>query len=292
MDSQFALVTGGSSGIGLATARGLAKAGYGVFVVARDSERGEAARDEVAQVSTGPEPGLLLADLSSQAQVRDLADEVRTRLPKLDVLLNVAGASFQRREFTVDGIEKTFATNHLAPFLLTNLLLDKMREAPAGRIVTVTSETHSAKIDFDNLQGEKHYNFWDAYNHSKLENLLFTYELARRLMGSGVTTNAVSPGPARTHFGDNMGGLPGLLIRTLKATPLPAPPEKAARGPIYVASSPDVDGVSGRFFMRTKETKSKPITYDQNAARRLWEVSEQLTVASRGGAQTLVELAR
>jgi NAD(P)-dependent dehydrogenase (short-subunit alcohol dehydrogenase family) len=246
-------------------------------VVARDPERGEAAREEAARVSTGPEPSLLLADLSSQTQVRTLASEVQARLPKLDVLLNVAGAAFQHRELTVDGIEKTFATNHLAPFLLTNLLLDKLREAPAGRVVTVTSETHSAKIDFDNLEGEKHYNFWDAYNHSKLENLLFTYELARRLAGSGVTANAVSPGPARTHFGDNMGGLPGLFIRTLKATPLPAPPEKAARGLIYVASSSDLDGVSGCFFMRVKERKSKPITYNQGAARRLWEMSEQLT---------------
>jgi retinol dehydrogenase 14 len=280
METRYALITGASSGIGLATARGLAKASYSVTVVARDPARGNAAREEVAQVATGPEPSLLLADLSSQARVRALAHEVGARFPKLDVLINNAGASFQRRELTVDGIEKTFATNHLAPFVLTSLLLDQIHEAPAGRVVTTTSETHSGKLDFDNLQGEKHYNFWGAYNHSKLANLLFTYELDRRLAGTGVTANAVSPGPARTHFGDSMGGLPGLFIRALKATPIPASPEKAARGHIYVASSPELDGVSGRFFMRTKEKRSKPITYDRDVAARLWDVSEELTARS------------
>ena len=279
MDAQLALVTGANSGVGLATTRALANAGYGVTMVSRNPERGEAAREEVARLATGPEPTLLLADLSSQTAVRTLAAQVGAQLPRLDVLINNAGASFERRELTVDGIERTFATNHLAPFLFTNLLLDLVHEAPAGRVVMVGSETHSAKLDFDNLQGEKRYNFLDAYNRSKLANLLFTYELAFRLKGAAITANCVSPGPARTRFGDNMGGLPGLLSRAMKATPIFASPGKAARGPVYVASSPELASVSGRFFVRTKEKRSKPISYDLDVAMRLWTVSEELTAS-------------
>src|SRR5579859_1049749 len=216
MDGKVVLITGANSGVGFATARQLAELGAVVIMVCRDPGRGSAARNAVAQVATGPEPTLLLADLSSQAAVYALSDEVHARFARIDVLLNNAGAIFARRELTADGIEKTFAVNHLAPFLLTNLLLDLVRASPAGRIVTVASESHSGRLDFDNLQGERRYSFLAAYNRSKLGNILFTYELARRLAGTGVTANCLSPGPTMTRFGDEMRGLPALFPLLMK----------------------------------------------------------------------------
>ena len=277
MEGAAVLLTGASSGIGLATARGLAELGAAIIMVCRDPDRGRAARDAVATVATGPAPTLLVADLSSQGAIHALADEVRARFARIDVLLNNAGAMFARRELTTDGIEKTFGVNHLAPFLLTRLLLDRVHAAPAGRIVTVASESHSGRLDFANLQGEQRYNFFEAYNRSKLANILFTYELARRLDGTGVTANCLSPGPTRTHFGDNMSGLPGLFPRLMKRIPfLFVSPEQGARTSIYVASAPDLAGISGHYFLRCRERRTKPITYNADVAARLWSVSEQL----------------
>ncbi|MBV8528432.1 MAG: SDR family NAD(P)-dependent oxidoreductase, partial [Candidatus Dormibacteraeota bacterium] len=271
------VITGASSGIGLVTARELSAAGYEVVMISRESEHATAARAIVAEAAAGPAPVQYLTDLASQAQVRAVAAKIRSRYDRVDVLINNAGTSLSERELTEDGIERTLAVNHLAPFLLTRLLLDLVVRAPAGRIVMVSSETHSGKLDFDKLQGEKRYNFFAAYTRSKLENILFAYELARRLEGTRVTVNALSPGPARSRFGDNMTGFPLLFSKAMKRTPLFKSPEKAARTSIYLATSPDVEGVTGKFFMHCKERRSKRITHDLEVAARLWTVSEQLT---------------
>jgi retinol dehydrogenase 12 len=277
MKEKIVLITGANSGIGFATARRLAESGAFVVMVCRDPARGEAARNDVAKVATGPNPKLLLADLSSQAEIRTLAQTVHALFPRIDVLINNAGAIFARRELTVDGIERTFAINHLAPFLLTNLLLDLIHAAPAGRIVTVGSETYSPSLDFDNLQSEKGHNFMAAYLRSKLENILFTFELARRLDGSRATANCLSPGPTRTRFGDDMEGLPALFPLLMKRIPfLFVSPDQGARTSIYAASSPEVEGMSGRFFLKCREIGTKPVTHNPAVAARLWSVSEAL----------------
>jgi NAD(P)-dependent dehydrogenase (short-subunit alcohol dehydrogenase family) len=196
------------------------------------------------------------------------------------VLVNNAGAVFARRELTAEGIEKTFAVNHLAPFLLTNLLLDRVRAAPAGRIVMVTSGTYSSALDFDNLQSEKGHQFLGAYFRSKLENILFTFELSRRLAGTPVTANCLFPGPTRTRFGNNLDGLAALFGLFMQNFPFLASPEKGARTAIYLASSPEVAGVTGRFYVRCREVRTKPVTHDVGIARRLWSVSEALSQPS------------
>jgi NAD(P)-dependent dehydrogenase (short-subunit alcohol dehydrogenase family) len=276
MKDKTVVITGASSGIGLATARELARQGALVAMVCRDAERAESARKEVAAVATGRAPTVFLVDLSSQHEIRRLAAEIKKNHARIDVLINNAGALFARRELTVDGIEKTFAVNHLAPFLFTNLILDNVRAAAAGRIITVGSESYSSALDFDNLQSEKKHHFLFAYFRSKLENILFTFELSRRLAGTGITVNCLSPGPTRTRIGSNMEGLPALFPILIKSFPFFASPEKGARTSVYLASSPDVAGVTGRFFIRDREVRTKPVTHDPDVARRLWSVSEAL----------------
>jgi NAD(P)-dependent dehydrogenase (short-subunit alcohol dehydrogenase family) len=277
MNDKIALITGASSGIGFETAREMARRGVHVVMVCRDPERAQVAWESIAEISRGPKPTLLLADLSSQDEIRALADEVRGRFSHLDVLVNNAGGVFERRELTVDGIEKTFATNHLAPFLLTNLLLDRITAAPGGRIVTVASEVYPSALDFANLQGERSYNFLSAYMRSKLENILFTYELARRLEGTAAAANCLSPGPTLTRFGDNLRGLPGLFPKLMKRLPFFVSAELGARTSIYLACSLEVAGLSGRFFFHERERRTKPVTYSADVARRLWSISEHLT---------------
>jgi NAD(P)-dependent dehydrogenase (short-subunit alcohol dehydrogenase family) len=177
--------------------------------------------------------------------------------------------------------------NHLAYFLLTELLFEAVRAAPAGRIINVSSEIHSAAIDFGNLQGEKHYNFLQAYYQSKLENILFTYELARRSEGTRVTVNSLSPGPTRTGFGDGLSGAARLFPLFMKSIPfLFGPVAVGARMPVYLATSPDVEGVSGRFFFRGRESRTKPVSYDEHIARRLWDISAELTSGRAGASQS------
>jgi retinol dehydrogenase 12 len=270
------LVTGANSGIGLWTARGLAAQGAEIILVCRDANRGATALADIAGSATA-KPTLLIADLCSQPAIHQLAADVRSRFDHLDVLVNNVGDVFSKRELTSDGIEKTFALNHLAPFLLTNLLLDLIKAAPQGRVVAVSSEVHAGKLDWDNLQSEKRHQFFKAYAVTKTENILFTYELARRLRGTNVTANAVSPGPSRTGFGDNLTGVASAFPKIMKKMPFFHSAEKGARVVIYAAAEPTLAGTTGQFFMNGKPRKSKPITHDLVAATRLWRVSAELT---------------
>ena len=287
MKNKIVLITGANSGIGLVTALRLAELGAEIVLVCRDPGRGAEARAQVAVAATGKPPTLLLADVSSQASIHALAAELPRRFPRLDVLINNAGGMHASRELTVDGIEKTFATNYLAPFLLTHLVLDLLAAAPKGRVVNIASALHGASpSDLDNLQGEKHYNFMTAYRLSKFSVIVFTYELARRL-ASRIAVNCVEPGPTKTRFGDNMTGLPSLFPRVMKLLPIFRTPEISARTPIYVASSPEIEGRTGQYYVKCKPAHSKPITHDLEVAARLWTLSESLT-GLRDGTDTVM----
>jgi NAD(P)-dependent dehydrogenase (short-subunit alcohol dehydrogenase family) len=219
----------------------------------------------------------LLADLSSQTEVRRLAVEVREASPHLDVLVNNAGAAFRERQLSADGLEKTLATNHLAPFLLTTLLLDHLRGAPAGRIVNVTAGLQSRAIDFGNLQLERGYGPLRAYALSKACNVLFTYELARRLEGTDLTANCFDPGPTETRFGHTAGGAMKMLQRVVGFLGILHPAEVGARTGVYLASSPAAAAITGTYFdHKGKPAKSRSVTYDRDVARRLWSASEAM----------------
>jgi NAD(P)-dependent dehydrogenase (short-subunit alcohol dehydrogenase family) len=276
MKGRVCLVTGATQGIGRETAHALAARGARVTIVGRDPARGQAVVDEIRAATGNPAVELLVADLSSLASVRALAAEVRKRHDKLHVLVNNAGAIFTRREVTVDGLERTFALNHLAYFVLTELLVDVIRASAPARIVNVASGAHSrGRVHFEDLQSEKHYNGMLVYCTSKLENLYFTYELARRLAGSGVTVNAAHPGPVATGWGHNTPGFFNVLVTLGK--PFLRTPKKGAETLIYLASSPEVEGVSGRYFFNCRAKRSSRRSYDEAAARRLWEMTEAIT---------------
>src|SRR5438445_355841 len=238
------------------------------------------ARSSVAADATGPRPSFLPADLSSQASIRDLSVRLHDRFSSVDALVNNAGTAATRRELTVDGIELTFATNHLAPFLLTHLLLDLLH---GGRVVGTTSESHAGRLDFDNLQGERGYNFFSAYSRSKLANILFTYELARRLAGTAITANCFTPGPSATNFGRGTGGAMGLMSAAVRL--IGGSPQRGARIAVRLATSPELDGASGLYFFHGKPARSKAITYDPLIAARLWAASEELTNPGRQSTQ-------
>jgi len=276
MRGKVCLVTGATSGIGLVTARELARQGARVVLVGRSREKCDAAVQQVRVQAGHAEVEALLADLSSQQQIRELARQFIARYPRLDVLVNNAGGLWLERRLNADGIEMTFGVNHLAYFLLTQLLLDTLKASSPARIVNVSSRAHrKATIDFDNLTGERDFSGWRQYCRSKLMNLLFTYELDRRLRGTGVTVNALHPGWVYTGFaGSN--GLRGAALQFL-ARFFAIGPEEGARTMVFLATSPDVAGVSGRYFVRAKAVASSPASYDLEAARRLWEVSEQMT---------------
>jgi retinol dehydrogenase-14 len=281
------VITGASSGIGLAASRQLAAQGASVIMVSRDRARGAAARDQVARIATGPLPTFLDADLSSQESIRRLAAELHARFTSIDVLINNAGTASAHRELTVDGVERTFAVNHLAPFLLTQLVRDLLLAAPAARVVNTVSETHSGRLDFGNLQGERRYSFFSAYARSKAANILFTYELARRLEGTGATANCFTPGPTATDFGRGMGGVVGIMGGLMRVIGRRA--DVSARTAVYLAMSPEMEGVTGQYFFRGRPSRSKPVTYNHEVASELWSVSESLIGA---GEQTAMEAIR
>ena len=276
LHNKTVVVTGANSGVGFVTAKQLAEAGAEIVMVCRDPGRGETARARIAESATGPPLQLFIADLSSQDEIHDVARDIHLANDRIDVLLNNAGSVFNKGERSIDGIEKTFATNHLAPFLLTNLLQDQLLAAPAARVVTVASEIYSRKLDFANLQGERSYNFFRAYQQSKLCNVLFAYELARRLEDSNVTSNVVSPGPSKTGFGATMTGPARTFTRVMKATPRFGTPEKGARTLVYATTDPELDGVSGHFYYKEKELATTPVTHDTDIAARLWHISAQM----------------
>jgi NAD(P)-dependent dehydrogenase (short-subunit alcohol dehydrogenase family) len=274
MEGRVCIVTGASSGIGRATAAALAGMGARVALVGRDRRRSEVA---VAEIAAGERVDLFLADLSSQAEIRRLAAELLARYPAIHVLVNNAGVVNLHHSTTVDGIETVFAVNHLAYFLLTHLLLDRLKASAPARIVNVASEAHkfAHTIQFDDLGHERRYRWSRVYGQSKLANILYTYELARRLQGTRVTANCVHPGAVGTRLGQNNGRIATLLTRLLR--PFFRTPAQGAATSIHVASSPALEGVTGRYFYNCREGRSSPTAQDPALARRLWEVSERMT---------------
>lgn len=276
MGGKTVVVTGASSGIGKVTALELSKAGARVVMVCRSGQKAQEVGREITQAAGREDVELLTADLSSQSSVHAVAGELRKRCPRIDVLINNAGIYAPERRMTEDGLESTFATNHVAYFLLTNLVLDVIKASAPARIVNVSSEAHRiGKIDFENLRGEKPYGPVKAYCQSKLANILFTYELARRLEGTNVTVNCLHPGTVRSGFGRGAKGLMGAMMPLARLLMISA--EKGARTSIFLASSPEVEGISGRYFIKCKPAKSIAASHDRELAKRLWEVSEQLT---------------
>ena len=277
MRGRICLVTGATSGIGKATALGLARLGATLVLVTRDPQRGATTVAEIKRQTGNDALDFLTADLTSQQSIRRLADEFKRKYQHLHVLINNAGGVFPRT-LTVDGLDKTFALNHLAYFLLTELLLDVLKASAPARIVSVSSEAErGGKINFDDLQSHKKYSAMRAYSQSKLANVMWTYELARRLEGSGVTANCLHPGAVATSFGGSIPlinwiyRLGGRFMRT---------PEEGAETVIYLASSPEVEGVTGKYFQDCRPINSAPRSYDREAARRLWQVSVELTGVS------------
>jgi NAD(P)-dependent dehydrogenase (short-subunit alcohol dehydrogenase family) len=269
------LVTGATSGIGEQIALGLAREGARVALVGRSRERGEASAERIRRESGNPEVELLLADLASQQQVRDLAQRVLDRFPALHVLVNNAGIVNLRRETTADGLEATFAVNHLAYFQLTLLLLERLRASAPARVVNVASDAHKfGALDFDDLQNERRYRSMKVYGQSKTANILFTRELARRLEGTGVTVNCLHPGAVATRLGQQNGAIARVLTRALAV--FFRTPAQGADTAVWLASSPALDATTGRYFYSRRELEPAPHARDPAAAARLFEVSARL----------------
>ena len=276
LSGKTCLLTGASSGIGRATAQELARLGARLLLVCRDRARGEETVTEIRASTGNRDIELVLADLACQAQIRRLAADFLAKNQPLHVLINNAGVVNLRRELTPDGIETTFAVNHLAYFLLTRLLLERLQASAPARIINVGSHAHrSTSLRFDDLQGERRYSGMRSYGQSKLANLLFTYELARRLEGTGVTVNCAHPGAVATRLGHNNGGWAGGLARLLGV--FFRTPRRGAESSIYLAASPEVAGVSGRYFADCRPVRSSADSYIEADAARLWELSAQLT---------------
>jgi NAD(P)-dependent dehydrogenase (short-subunit alcohol dehydrogenase family) len=285
MSGTVCVVTGANSGIGKATATELARLGARVVMVCRDERRGRDAQAEIqaaaelAHPSRADSVDLEIADLSVQEEVYHLGETLRADYDRLDVLVNNAGVFLESRQETVDGVEATFAINHLAPFLLTHLVLPRIQEtagrAGEARIVTVSSEAHrGTSIDFDDLNAETSYNGLHAYAQSKLANILFTHELARRLENEGVLANAVHPGVVNT----NIWRGPGWVARIARLFSwLYKRPEEGARSVVYLAASPEVAGITGQYFKETEVVNPSPEAYDEKAEARLWKVSREMT---------------
>jgi NAD(P)-dependent dehydrogenase (short-subunit alcohol dehydrogenase family) len=276
MQGKICMVTGANSGIGKATALVLAQMGATVVMVCRDRARGEEAKSEITTKSRKNAVDLLLADLSSQQSIRQLAEDFKQRYSQLHVLINNAGAAFPGRRETVDGLEMTFAVNYLAPFLLTSLLLDVLKASAPVRIVNVSSGSHKAGyIKLDNLQSKNPYRSMRVYGQAKLALVLFTYELARRLQGTGVTVNCLHPGFVATNFGQSDGG-PAFRLLVKLIGSFGTSPQEGAKTSIYLASSPKVEGVTGNYFVKSIPKRSASISYDESLQRQLWKQSAKL----------------
>lgn len=281
MHDKCCVITGGNSGIGLETAAALAGLGARVAIVSRDRQKGERAVDEIRRRASGSKVELLVADLSLQRNIRLLADEILSAFPRLDVLVNNAGLIVGDRKVTEDGLELTFAVNHIGYFLLTQLLEERLVESAPARVVNVASDAHrSGTIDFDDLQGERGYSSWRAYAQSKLANILFTKQLSERLSGRGVTANCLHPGVVSTNFGRSG----GILVRAFfsLASPFLTTPARGADTSVYLASSPEVAHTTGGYFVQRRPVSPSAEARDPAVAKRLWEVSEALVA---GGAR-------
>jgi retinol dehydrogenase 14 len=282
MAGKTVLVTGGTAGIGKATALGLAAMGAHLAITGRDRGRTEDAAREI-RAASGGQVDVYVADLSAQSEVRRLAEEVLGSYPRIDVLVNNVGGYWNTRHVTVDWLERTFAVNHLAPFLLTNLVLDRLQQSVSARVVTVSSNAQAqGRIDFDDLQGDRSYFGAGAYSQSKLANVLFSYELARRLQGTSVTANALHPGVVSTSFGaEDPASVQRVFIPFLR--PFMKTPAKGAATSIHLASAPELEQVSGRYFADSKPKRSAKRSYDEATAKRLWQVSAQLVGLAAAG---------
>jgi len=274
MEGKICLITGANSGIGYATAIGLAKLNAHVIMVCRNKERGESAQKEIIEKTGNKHVDLLLCDLSSLNSIREFAADFKTKYQSLHVLINNAGVMLSKRELSVDGFEMNFAVNHLAPFLLTNLLLDLLKKSAPSRIINIASAAHKyGTIDFEDLQGEnKKHRFMGLYGDSKLALILTSYELSRRLEGSGVTLNLIHPGVVNTNLGmDRNKPKKGIVRRFFKS------PEKAAETSIYLASSPEVEGITGKYFINKQEQQSSEDSYNEEYANKLWDITMKMT---------------
>jgi NAD(P)-dependent dehydrogenase (short-subunit alcohol dehydrogenase family) len=283
LTGRTVVITGGNTGIGKEAAVGVASLGARVVITSRNEERGRAAREEIVERSANDDVDVMALDLASFRSIRSFASDLLDRCDRLHVLVNNAGLILRRRTETEDGFEATFGINHLGHFLLTDLLLDRLRASAPARVVVVASDAHKSArrgLDFDDLQGERRYRWMDAYAKSKLANIYFARELARRLDGTGVTVNALQPGFVRSDFGrdGDLGRLYGWGIKYL-AGPFAISPERGARTTTYVASSPEVDGVTGGYFYKCKPTQPSRVAQDDDAARRLWDVSERMVAS-------------
>jgi NAD(P)-dependent dehydrogenase (short-subunit alcohol dehydrogenase family) len=277
MKGKTVLITGATNGIGKAAALEIARQGANVIIVGRDKTKTEAVVNELRTTSGNKNVEYLLADLSRQASVRNLADDFKAKYSRLEVLINNAGGFFDKRRTTVDGLEYTFAFNHLAYFLLTHLLLDALKASAPARIVNVSSAAEAmGKLDFSDLQSEKKYSGFPVYSMTKLANVMFTYELAKRLQGTGVTANVLHPGRVNSGFGDNaQSPFMRFVMSALKRFGA-ITPEQGADTVVYLATSPEVEGVTGKYFDKRKVKQTNPISYDDDANKRLWNESAKL----------------
>ena len=275
LKGKVCMVTGANRGLGKATSMGLAKLGATVILVCRDKEKGEAAKSEIQQATGNDSVELLICDLSVLKSVRDSAREFNFRYAELSVLVNAAAIYTPRRTMTAEGLESMFATNYLGPFLLTNLLTDSLKTDTPSRILTLSAPS-TTKLDFENLQGEKHFGALTAFGASKMADIMFTYELARQLEGTGVTANVLFPGVMKTDLMRNAPWFAKLITSIIGKSP-----EKGAEAAIYLASSPEVEGVTGRFFRGQKLSDSDAYSHDQSVQQHLWAISAELTGLSK-----------
>lgn len=273
MWGKTCLVTGANSGIGKATALGLAKRDTKVVMLCRNQAKGEVAQRDIVEASGNSDVDLMLCDLSSQTAIRNFVKEFESKYDRLDVLINNAAFVPPNRTETIDGIEMQLAVNHLAPFLLTHLCLDLLKRSAPSRIITVSSSVHAqGKINFDDLQSKNSYpvNGWMQYCNTKLANIMFTYELARRLDGTGITANVLHPGTISTNLQRGTKLLQWLMKLTFQT------PNSGAETSIFLATSPDVEGISGKYFKAKKVKQSAPASYDEDTAKRLWDMSAEM----------------
>jgi NAD(P)-dependent dehydrogenase (short-subunit alcohol dehydrogenase family) len=292
MKGRICVITGSNSGIGKETAIGLAKMGATIVMVVRDQERGEKTRTEIVKQTGNDSVDLMLCDLSSMSSIRHFAEEFKKRYHRLDVLINNAGAIFNKREVTPEGFERNLAVNYLGPFLLTHELLDLLKSSAPSRIINVSSGlAKNGKVDLDDLQSEKNYTrtrFYSpsrapAYDNAKLMLIMFTYELARRLKGSGVAVNVLMPGFTATNLGKSSGSLSSYIMFKM-VRPMQQSAKKGAETSVYLASSDDVKDITGKCFAKKKEVKTCPASYDEELQKRLWDKTESMLGLARASA--------